>query len=138
MLLYLLKVLLHMEQENCIGPTRICAGVGIQNLLSLLKEHPLKLFLSPTTSSLMPLFSTSEISSAFGNPMCKATVTFSIFSSLTPRLISWALVVSSSSFNGFLSVKPLRRGRHWILPPLMGSENWFSNCSVVKEEEEEE
>jgi hypothetical protein len=30
MLLYLLNVLLQTVQENCVGPTRICEGDGIQ------------------------------------------------------------------------------------------------------------
>lgn len=121
MLLYLLKVLLHMEQANCIGPTRICAGVGIQNLLSVLKEYPWKLVFVGSWSSLKlkDLFWASESPVLLGNPMCKATVTFSNFSSLIPALSFWT--PKSSSFKGFVSVNLLRRGKHWVV-------SWANSC----------
>jgi len=95
-----------MEQANCIGPTRICAGVGIQNLLSWLKEQPWKLFLKGSSSFTWVIFFSvaswlsASYSSVWGNPMCKATVTCSTFSSFT----------SKPSFSWF-SLK----GKNWIV-----------------------
>lgn len=147
MLLYLLKVLLHMEHSNCIGPTRIWVGVGIQNLFSLLKEQfPWKIFLMGCCSSLLKsktLVSTWESSLILGNPMCKETV---IFSSLTPTvLVSFNPLVSSVSL--------LRRGKHWMVSftdscrcgcgykrgsfsMVMGFVSWI--CWVTEDDDEEE
>jgi len=106
-LLYLLKVLLHMEQANCIGPTRICAGVGIQNLLSWLKEQPWTLFFKGSSCFTWKTFfslasgSSGSGSPVWGNPMCKATVTCSTFS-FTSR---------PSLFTPWSSLK----GKNWIV-----------------------
>jgi len=137
MLLYLLKVLLHMEQANCIGPTRIWAGVGIQNLLSWLKEQPWKLLLEGSSSSSSLtwkiIFSSSSSSTTTwswcllalsGKPMCKATVTCSSFSSFTSKLCRWWC---SSSFEAF-SVK---MGKNWMV-------SWVKEKEEEEEEEEEE
>ena len=113
-LLYLLKVLLHMEQANCIGPTRICAGVGIQNLLSWLKEQlPWKLFFKGSSSSLTwkSFFSSASWSSSgswplvLGNPMCKATVTCSTFFSSFTSKPSFCTPICWSSL----------KGKNWIV-----------------------
>ena len=151
MLLYLLKVLLHIEQANCMGPTRIWAGVGIQNLLSELKEYPWKFFFMDISSLRSKTSASTSESPLLGNPMCKATATS--FSSLTPTVLSFTSI--SPSFNVFFSVNLLRRGKHWIvsfmdslcwcccwgnklgsLSTLMGFVSW--TCWVTEELEREE
>lgn len=65
MLLYRLKVLLQTGQENCVGPTRICSGDGIQYCPST----------SLLTMSLGVGLEVEPAASAVGGPMWRATVT---------------------------------------------------------------
>ena len=113
-----------MEQANCIGPTRICAGVGIQNLLSWLKSEQLwKLFPMGSSSLTCRTFFSSSATGlppVFGNPMCKATATCSTFSSFTSKP---SFCTPWSSFEGF---NPLTMGKNWIV-------SRTSSCCWVKE-----
>lgn len=103
--MYLLNDLLQMGQENCIGPTKICAGVGIQNLPWVLKLEKLFLTLiisSFFTQTLMFPSAKLETSPTFGSPMCKPTSTFSIInlpsSLISKYCLSWSRTWPLSSF----------------------------------------
>lgn len=81
MLLYLLKVLKQRGHENCVGPIRIWAGVGIQYwpLLILLGGHSEATVTTFSSSSSFSETKSDEV--IVGSPRCKATVTASWTSS---------------------------------------------------------
>lgn len=98
-LLYLLKVLPQTGHENCVGPTRIWVGVGIQ-YCPLLKGYPETALpfspLSVTSADGETLNLRSELL-GLGRPMCRATVTASSSTVLEKRLSSLLMFLSSST-----------------------------------------
>jgi len=127
MLLYLLNVLKQRGHENCVGPMRIWAGVGIQYwpLLILVGEYSQAMAFS-LSEYVFEVKSDEAVE--LGSPKCKATVTVS-----SSKELLLDDMLRSLSFSLLTSMALKEDSRSWPLAGLrlrrgsasLGGEDWW-------------